>query len=106
MAKQLLTGKTTTGAGRAFTLTGEGSVVANRTFHASGTTSSGSGAATINVEVSNDNSNWLVLGTITLTLGTTSTSDAFASTAAWVYARGNVTAISGTGASVNLIMGV
>lgn len=94
--------------------TGAGSIVAAQdsraTFHAHGTTSSGAGSATIKVEVSNKNNpasgDWITLGTITLTLGTASTGDGFVSNAPWAYVRGNVTAISGTGATVNLIMGV
>jgi len=74
------------------------------TFQASGTTSAGAGAATIKIQVSNDNSNWLDLGTITLTLGTAATSDGFASYAAWAYVRANVTAISGTNASVTVTL--
>lgn len=68
---------------------------------------SGSGAvsATIVVEVSNDNVNWLNLGTITLS-GTNTANDGFASLAVWEYVRGSITAISGTGATASLIMGV
>ncbi len=76
-----------------------------RVFQADGTTSSGSGAATVKVQVSANRADWIDLGTITLTLGTTSTSDGFTSSAPWPYYRGNVTAISGTGASVNLKAG-
>ena len=76
-----------------------------RTFQADGTTSAGSGSATILVEVSNNNSNWETLATITLTLATTTSSDGFASEAPWRYVRGNVSAISGTDGTVNLIMG-
>lgn len=75
------------------------------TFQASGTTSAGAGAATIVVQVSNDNTNWLTAGTISLTLSTTSTTDGFVLDAKWVYIRGNVTAISGTNATVSLVMG-
>ena len=80
----------------------------NRTFQASGQTSSGTGTATINVEVSNDNVTWIIMGTITLTLGTVATSDGFVSQANWTYVRGKIPSagISGTGASVNLYMGL
>lgn len=74
---------------------------AARTVQVSGKTTSGTGAATVNIEVSNDGNNWLNLGTITLTIGTTETSDGFAFDATWAYVRGNVTSISGTGASVS-----
>jgi len=71
-----------------------------------GTTSAGAGAATINIEVSNDGSNWVVAGTITLTLATTVTTttntDGFNINAGWKFIRGNVTAISGTGAAVTV----
>lgn len=100
---------TTTTLLNAVTVTGAGTaaqpVGTDKTFHASGTTSSGSGAATVLVQVSNDNTNWLTLGTIGLTLGTAATSDGFASRARWKYVRGNVTAISGTTATVTLTMG-
>lgn len=75
------------------------------TFQSDGTTTAGAGSATVKVQVSNNNSDWVDLGTITLTLSTTSSSDGFTSDAPWKYVRGNVTAISGTGASVNLNMG-
>ena len=76
------------------------------TFQADGTTSAGTGAATIEVQVSNNDSNWEVAGTISLTLGTTSVSDGFVFEAPWKYVRGEVTAISGTNATVTLTMGV
>ncbi len=81
----------------------------SRTFQASGATSSGAGSATVVIEVTNfenpTNADWLTLGTITLTLGTTRTSDGFASLAAWAKYRARVSAISGTGASVDVMMG-
>ena len=51
--------------------------------------------------------NWCTtaLGTITLT-GTNSSSDGFTTQAPWRYVRANVTAITGTGASLNVLMGV
>lgn len=65
----------------------------------------GTGAvtATVVVEVSNDGTNFLTLGTITLS-GTTSANDGFAVGfgCKWAYVRGNVTAITGTGAAVTL----
>lgn len=75
------------------------------TFQAAGTTTSGTGSATVKAQASNNDTDWLDLGTITLTLSTTSTSDGFTVEAPWRYVRGNVTAISGTGASVDLFMG-
>lgn len=97
---------TTATAGTAQPLTME---QGKATFQAYGTTSAGAGAATIKIQVSNvdvpGTNDWLDAGTMTLTLGTTSTSDGFAMDAAWVWVRSNVTAISGTGASVTVRMG-
>lgn len=66
---------------------------------------SGTGAvtATIVFDVSNDGVNacTTTLGTITLT-GTTVNSDGFTTSAPWKYVRARVTAISGTGAVVNV----
>lgn len=98
---KLLSAATATGAGQAYQ-----PGTPKRTFHATGLTTAGAGSATIVVQVSNDGSNWLTLGTITLTLATTVSGDGFASDAPWRHVRGNVTAISGTGASVTLTMGV
>lgn len=74
-------------------------------------TGTGAQTATIVIQASNEdltfagtNSNWVTLGTITLS-GTTSATDGFATTAAWKYVRANVTALTGTGATVQVIMG-
>lgn len=50
--------------------------------------------------------NWCstALGTITLS-GTLTASDGFSTASAWRYVRANVTGITGTGASVNVVMG-
>lgn len=77
----------------------------HRTFQAVGNTTGGVGSATIKVQVSNDDVNFIDLATITLTLGTVETTDGLASEAAWRHVRGNVTALSGTGANVTLWMG-
>lgn len=78
------------------------------TFQAS-VTGTGAVTATVTIECSNDDTlvNWCstVLGTITLS-GTTSSSDGFTTTAPWKYVRAKVTAISGTGAAVVVLMGV
>ena len=71
---------------------------------------SGTGAvtATVTIEVSNDgiNAGTTVMGTITLN-GTTVTADGFTSTSApWKYVRANVTAVTGTGATVQVYFGV
>jgi hypothetical protein len=69
----------------------------------------GTGAvtATVVIEGSNDNTYWVstVLGTITLS-GTTSSTDGFTTSAPWKYVRARTTAISGTGATVQVYMGV
>jgi len=67
----------------------------------------GAVSATVVIDVSNDGVNWVstVMGTITLS-GTTSSSDGFTSDAPWKYVRARVTAISGTGATVQVYMGV
>lgn len=103
----LLTAAAATGAGvtknnAAYQVDGSGNPM---TFQASGATTNGAGAATIVIQVSNDGSNWLTLGTISLTLSTTSSSDGFAADAPWAYIRANITALSGTGAAVTVIMG-
>lgn len=100
-AVKILNAATATGASGSHTID-----TANTTYQAAGTTSAGSGAATVVIEVSDNGDDWLTLGTITLTLGTTSTSDGFASAATWAFARANVTAISGTDATVSVWMGV
>ena len=69
----------------------------------------GTGAvtATVVIDCSNDGVNWCstALGTITLS-GTTSSSDGFTTQAPWKFARARVTAVTGTGATVYVNMGV
>jgi hypothetical protein len=103
----ILTAATTTTRGNRQELWG-----AKHTFQAYGTTSSGAGAATIIVEVSNHPSpatatdvGWKTAGTFTLTLGTTEVNDVFVLDAPYRFCRAQVTAISGTGASVNVAAG-
>jgi hypothetical protein len=76
-----------------------------RTFQVVGVTSSGAGSASVKIQVSNDNVNWMDLGTITLTLSTTASSDGLCNCGAWGWTRANVTAISGTGASIDVWLG-
>jgi hypothetical protein len=76
----------------------------NKTFQLTGKTTSGTGAVSVDVKVSNNNVDWILAGTISLTLGTTLATDGFNMTASWGWARGEVTSISGTGASVSLYM--
>jgi hypothetical protein len=97
----LLKGATSVAAGDSIP-----SVSDYKTYQAWGVTSAGAGAATILVQGSNgEGASWDTIGTITLTLGTTATSDSFTSTDRYARIRGNVTAISGTGASVSLTAG-
>ena len=66
-------------------------------------TGTGAVGATIVIEMSNDGVNPLSTpaGTITLS-GTTSNADGFVTDAAWKFIRARITAISGTGATVNV----
>lgn len=65
----------------------------------------GAVSATVVIEVSNDGTNFMTLGTITLS-GTTSATDGFTSKDTYSQRRARLTAISGTGATVNVNMGV
>lgn len=77
-----------------------------KTYQASGTTSAGAGAATIAIQGSNDGgTNWDTIDTISLTLATVTSSSSFASMDRYGLIRANVTAISGTGASVSVNVG-
>ncbi|HET8688196.1 MAG TPA: hypothetical protein VFM18_16300 [Methanosarcina sp.] len=94
-------GVTTTGA--------QPAVFKDSPYSAFSATVKGTGtvSATINIEVSNNGTDWVAtpMGTITLS-GTNSATDGFTSVAPWKYVRANVTAISGTGATVVVRMGV
>jgi hypothetical protein len=78
------------------------------TFQMYGATTSGVGTATVLIQGSNiDSANmYITIGTISLTLGTTVTADGFTTTAPWKYVRANITALTGTGANVTVLMGV
>lgn len=79
----------------------------NKTFHISGLTTSGSGAATVVIEVSNNTDwPWLELTTVNLTLGVTLAADGIAMEAGWKFVRARLSVISGTGASVSVALGV
>jgi hypothetical protein len=100
--RDIMVDKTTTGA-----VNTQFKYSPHATFQAT-VTGTGAVTATVDIEVSNDGTNWLdtVAGTITLS-GTTTHSDGFTTTSApWKYVRANVTAISGTSASVDVVMGV
>jgi hypothetical protein len=74
----------------------------NKTYSAWGSTTAGAGAATIVIQGSNSGElAWVTIGTITLTLSTTVTEDGFTSQDSYDAIRMNVTAISGTNASVS-----
>jgi hypothetical protein len=101
-AKQkLFTAVTTTGLQEKFQPRGS-----KKVFQAYGTTSAGAGSATIVIQGSIFGDNFITLGTISLTLGTTLTSDGFAIDACWPFVRANVSAISGTNATVTGDMGI
>ena len=95
-----LAGGTTTGAKAA-----EYKDTVNTTYQI---TVAGTGAvsATVLIEVSNDGTSWLAtpLGTVAIS-GTTSATDGFTTAAPWKYHRANISAISGTGATVTIIVG-
>ena len=100
----LANGVTTTGAGSAVPAqAGFQSVIAH------GTTTAGAGAATINIEVCHDPTAgaWIVAGTLTITLETTVSAgahDGMSLISGWRYIRANITAISGTGAAVTVVV--
>jgi hypothetical protein len=101
LKRPLLTAVTTATAGNAV-----GGTIDRKTYGASGTTSSGTGAATVVIEGSmNSGASWDTIGTISLTLGTTVTSDSFTSADCFEQVRARVSAISGTGASVDAAVG-
>ena len=101
---KLLDAATTTATGDTKTLNKPNQVYLP--VHGWGTTSAGVGAAVIHIEVSNDTTApWLTAGTITLTLGTSATADGFAIQAGWMYIRARVESISGTNASVSVVLG-
>ena len=73
-------------------------------------TGTGSVGATVVIQGSNETatfngtkSNWVTIDTYTLS-GTTTATGGSTSTSVWRYLRANVTAISGTGATVEVIM--
>jgi hypothetical protein len=72
----------------------------------------GTVSATVTIQVSNEeatgqgtNSNWISMGTISLS-GTTTATDGFNTICPWRFVRAVVSSISGTGATVQVIMGV
>ena len=70
---------------------------------------SGTGAVTgtVDIEVSNDGVTPIATAPLTINLnGTTTASDGGVVNAPWKYIRANLTAVSGTGAVVTVLMGV
>lgn len=94
----LFTDRTTTGAGTTREAPGPGATVQVVV------TGTGALTASVTIQVSNDGTNWLDLGTLSLS-GTTSATQGLALQAHWVYIRGNIATLTGTGATVNAIMG-
>lgn len=98
----MLVAVTTTAAGEVFELGSD-----NKTFHVSGLTTAGAGAATVVVEVSNNlDWPWLPLASFSLTLGVARVADGAVMQAGWKYVRARVSAISGTGANVSAVLGI
>ena len=75
-------------------------------------TGTGAVTATVAVQVCNEadtfngtKANWITMGTITLS-GTTTATDGFTTVCPWRYVRVNVTNVTGTNATAEIIMGV
>lgn len=100
----LLSGKTAAATGD--TVGPEQCNQLNRTYQAT-VTGTGAVTATVEIHVSQNPATlgWVLLGTITLS-GTTTDSDGFSSEAAWAYTKAVLTAVTGTGATVNAGLGV
>ncbi len=69
-------------------------------------TGSGAVTATVVIQVSNDPTlcGWITLATLTLS-GTTTATDGFAMEASWLYIRAKTTALTGTSATVDVVVG-
>lgn len=72
----------------------------------------GSVTASVDIQISNEEAtgtgekaNWITMATIALS-GTDSATDGFTTLGPWRFVRASVTAVSGTGAKVEVIMGV
>ena len=94
----LLLNRTTTGASASAESPGAGATV-----HAT-VTGTGALTATVVIQVGNIADSWLDLGTLSLS-GTTTATQGLALDAHWVYIRANITTLTGTGATVNVVMG-
>lgn len=71
-----------------------------RAFQVNLTCTSGNCSAAVNVEGSNDGINWIVQTTLTFSSGISPQSQGYGSQVPYLFQRTNVTALSGTGASV------
>ena len=70
-------------------------------------TGTGTVTGTVDIEVSNDGVTPIATAPLTINLnGTTTASDGGVVNAPWKYIRANLTAVSGTGAAVTVLMGV
>ena len=67
-------------------------------------TGTGALAATVLIDVGNISGSWLNLGTLSLS-GNDAVTDGLALDAHWVYIRANCTTLTGTGATLNVVMG-
>ena len=94
----LMTGRTSTATGTTIEAPGPGATVQARV------TGTGAVTATVVVQVSNFDNVWLTLGTLSLS-GTTTATAGLALDAHWAYIRADLTALTGTGATVDVFMG-
>lgn len=74
-------------------------------FVLSGLVTSATGSAAVKIQGSLDDSRWVDLGSVTLSLGTVEVADKVENEYPYKHLRANVTAISGTGASVTVEVG-
>lgn len=98
MTTTLLDGVLVTGAG-----TGKPMRAGPKTAQAK-VVGTGAVSATVKLQVANIDGQWEDLSTLTLS-GTTAASAGASWVVPWAFVRGNVTAISGTGAAVTLVIG-
>lgn len=94
----LFTDRTTTGVGTTREAPGPGATVQATV------TGTGALAATVLIDVGNISGSWLNLGTLSLS-GNDAVTDGLALDAHWVYIRANCTTLTGTGATLNVVMG-
>lgn len=105
VASTLLDAATESGAGEGVRLRG-----GRKAFSAT-VTGTGAVAATVQIEISNDGEHWRAMvdadgNTAEIVLsGTGSATDGFMTDESWRFHRANVTAVSGTGAAVTVIVG-